>query len=81
MDGIQKAELKQIVKIGCAKNMMTMGELALKLGKAQCSISNSLHKSKTTHLSKAQDMLEALNAKMIVRFEDGQEYELKKNER
>ena len=73
--GLIKADLMQATKMGCAMKRMNMGELAKMTGRSGSTLSGILKRGTPT-LKVALDILEGAGAKMIVRYEDGQEVEL-----
>lgn len=75
MAELQKVGIKQAVKIGMATEKMTMEEVARATGREVSTLSGMLSRG-TPSLKSTIGVLNGLNAKLIVRFDNGQEVEL-----
>jgi len=72
---LQKVGIKQAVKIGMAIEKMTMDEVARGTGREVSTLSGMLGRG-TPSLKSTVSIFEMLNAKLIVKYNNGQEVEL-----
>lgn len=75
MKDLQKVGIKQAVKIGLAAEKMTMEEVARATGREVSTLSGMLGRG-TPSLKSALGVLNNVNAKVIIRYDNGQEVEL-----
>lgn len=75
MADLQKVGIKQAVKIGMATEKMTMEEVARATGREVSTLSGMLSRG-TPSLKSTIGVLNGLNAKLIVRYDNDQEVEL-----
>lgn len=75
MENLKKVGIKQAVKMGMATEKMTMEEVAKATGREVSTLSGMLSRG-TPSLKSTLSVLEGLNSKLIVRYDNGQEVEL-----
>lgn len=75
MKDLQQVGIKQAVKIGMATEKMTMEEVARATGREVSTLSGMLSRG-TPSLKSTLGVLNGVNAKLVVRYENGQEVEL-----
>ena len=76
---LKQANLKQAIVIGCAVENITLTELAGRIGKDQSNLSTMLTRGNPS-LDTLIDMLNKLNARLIIEYSDGGMVELKIDE-
>lgn len=75
MKHLQKAGIKQAVKIGLASKELTMEELARATGRDVSTLSSMLSRG-TPSMKSILSITDTLNAKLIIRYDNGQEIQL-----
>lgn len=75
MAELQKVGIKQAVKIGLATEKMTMEEVARATGREVSTLSGMLSRG-TPSLKSTLGVLHGVSAKLIVKYDNGQEVEL-----
>ena len=72
----KKADIKQAVKIGCAIENKTISELARLIGREQSTLSGMLSRGKPT-IKTLMEIIDGLNAKLLIEYSNGHKVELK----
>lgn len=73
---LKKVDVKQAIKIGCAIENKTISELSRLIGREQSTLSGMLSRGKP-NVKTLFEIIEGLNAKLLIEYSNGNKVELK----